>query len=127
MSNAVHPKDRVAVVAAYLSPLVGVPLLGPWVLSAVIAEDSTARPHVGRAFDLHLAAFVGGVVLAFAGIAFFDHPAYYAILGGLVLLVAIADLLLLYWALRGTPRSRELWEPIVLGRRKFYRQEPFIG
>ncbi len=37
----------------------------------------------------------------------------------------VADLLLLLLAIRGT--SLRLWEPVVLGRRRFYRQEPFVG
>jgi len=125
MSSPVHPQDRVAVFAAYLSPLYGLPLLGPWVLSAVIAEDSTARPHVMRAFDLHLAAMVSCVVFAVGGLFFMDSLVYLVIFGGLLLVFVAADILLLLWAVRGT--SRTLWEPIVLGRRRFYRQEPFTG
>jgi hypothetical protein len=125
MSSAVHPKDRVAVIAAYLSPVYGLPLLGPWVLSAVIAEDSTARPHVMRAFDLHLAAMISGVVFTIGALFFMDSLVYVVIFCALFLLFVAADVLLLFWALRGT--SRSLWEPIVLSRRRFYRQEPFTG
>ena len=125
MSSPVHPKDRVAVFAAYLSPLFGLPLLGPLVLSAVIAEDSTALPHVRRAFDLHLAAMVSGFVFSVGSLFFMNTLAYFVIFGGLVLLFVATDILLLFWAVRGT--SRTLWEPIVLGRRRFYRQEPFTG
>ena len=125
MSNAVHPKDRVAVFAAYLSPLYGLPLLGPWVLAAVIPEDSTARPHVMRAFDLHLAAVIGALVLAFGDLLLGDAMAYVVVIGATFVLFVLADLLLLVLAIRGT--ALRLWEPIVLGRRTFYRHEPFIG
>ena len=125
MSSPVHPKDRVAVFAAYLSPLYGLPLLGPWVLSSVMAEDSTARPHVMRAFDLHLAAAVCAFAFGVGGLFFMDSLAYVIAGAGFVLVFVVADLLLLFWAVRGT--SRSLWEPIVLGRRRFYRQEPFTG
>jgi hypothetical protein len=125
MSSPVHPKDRVAVFAAYLSPVYGLPLLGPWVLSSVMAEDSTARPHVMRAFDLHLAAMAFLVVFGLGGLFFMDSPAYVVVGMGFALVFVVADLLLLFWAVRGT--SRSLWEPIVLGRRRFYHQEPFTG
>ena len=125
MSNAVHPKDRVAVFAAYLSPLLGFPLLGSWLLSAVIPEDSTALPHVRRAFDLHLAALVSCVVLMVGSFFFSDSVLYFGVMGGIFLFFMLADVALLFLAIRGT--SLMLWEPVVLGRRKFYRQEPFIG
>lgn len=125
MSSAVHPKDRVAVFAAYLSPLLGLPLLGPWVLSAVIPDDSTARPHVMRAFDLHLAALISGIVLTIGSFFFSGSALYFAAMGAIFLSFILADLLLLLLAIRGT--SLVLWEPLVLGRRTFYRHEPFIG
>ena len=125
MSSPVHPKDRVAVYAAYLSPLYGLPLLGPWVLAAVIPDDSTARPHVMRAFDLHLAAVISALVLAFGDLLLGDAMAYVVVIGAILVFFVLADLLLLVLAIRGT--ALRLWEPIVLGRRKFYRHEPFIG
>ncbi|VXC05730.1 hypothetical protein [Aeromicrobium sp. 9AM] len=124
MTSAVHPKDRLAVIAAYLSPLYGLPLLGPWLLAAVIPADSTARPHVMRAFDLHLAAVVSCFVLA-VGTLFLGESVVIVVVGGVLVFFTLADLLLLALAIRGT--SLTLWEPVVLGRRRFYRQEPFTG
>jgi hypothetical protein len=125
MVTELNRHDRVPVISAFLAPLVGLPLLGPWVIHASLAEDSAARPHVARAFDLHLGMGVGGVALLIPGTFLFGY-AIAEIIAGVFLVVAMfASFVLLVGVLRGARWSAP-WEPAALGRRTFYRQEPFI-
>lgn len=117
--------ERIAVAAAYLSPFVGFPLVGPWVLHAAATDASKARPHVARAFDVHLMSTGVAIVLAVVTLIFFDVTAVVGVLATAVAVAAVADVVLLIGALRGGWLSSP-WDPIFLGSRKFYHQEPHI-
>jgi hypothetical protein len=123
--KGVDRRDRLPVVASYLSPFAGVPWLGPWIIYACLPESSQARAHVARAFDLHLAAVVlGGASLVVGFVLFGDSGAIVAS-GVTVLAAMVLDIVLLVSALLGTRLSAP-WRPVVLGHRTFYRQEPFV-
>ncbi|MCW2749448.1 MAG: hypothetical protein JWR83_558 [Aeromicrobium sp.] len=126
MVDALHPRDRVPVVAAFASPLVSLPLLGPWVLNATVADDSPAKPHIGRAFDIHLFTTVIAIGLWLVSISFVGPVVAEFIGGGFVALSLVASFVLLVGILFNARWSAP-WEPIVFGHRKFYHQAPFIG
>jgi hypothetical protein len=126
MVEALHSSDRVPVVAAFASPLVGLPLLGPWILNATAADDSPTKPHIGRAFDVHLFSTLIAIALWIASVGFVGPVAAEFIGGGFIALSLIASLVLLGGILFGARWSAP-WDPIVFGHRKFYHQAPFVG
>lgn len=125
METQIDRTNRIPVIAAYLAPFIGVPLLGPWVLHASVAEDSPTKPHIARAFDLHLVAAIGAALLWALFTLFIDFDAGVVVSGVFLVATVLASPVVLVAALRNS-RWLERWGPVVLGRRKFYRQEPFV-
>ncbi len=128
MNQDLARRDRTAIWFAYLSPLIGVPLIGPWVTHALLDDDAKARPYVARAFDLHLLTAIAGFALSIVGI-FLESGSgavVFAILLALLVIAAGTDFVLLFGALKGT-RWANPWQPVVLGGRSRYKPEPYIG
>lgn len=126
MVEVLHSRDRVPVVAAFLSPLVSLPLLGPWILNATVADDSPTKPHIARAFDIHLLSTLLAVGSWIAAVIFWGLNVAELVGGTVLALGLIGSFVLLVGILRGTNWSSP-WQPIFLGNRKFYYQEPFRG
>lgn len=125
MSEDLASRDRTAIWFAYLSPVLGIPLAGPWIAHALLDDDAAGRPYVARAFDLHLFTIVGGVAVMIFG--FFIHPEGAVIVAGALMTLSIAvGFALLFGALKGS-RWASPWQPVVLGGRSRYRSEPYVG
>ncbi len=125
MNQDLDGRGRTAIWFAHLSPVIGVPLIGPWIAYALLDDDSTARPYVARVFDLHLLTVVIGVAVLVLGL-FFD-PGVGVVAAGLVAMVSlVVNAALLFGALKRTRWSRP-WQPVVLGGRSRYQPEPYIG
>lgn len=126
MVEALHSRDRVPVAAAFLSPLVSMPLLGPWILNSTVADDSPAKPHIARAFDIHLLSTLIAVASWVVAVIVWGFNVAELVGGTFLALGLLSSFVLLIGILRGTKWSAP-WQPIFLGDRKFYHQEPFRG
>lgn len=125
VDSGLSSADRIAVVAAFVAPAVSLPLIGPWVLHAVLPEDSSARPHVARAFDLQLATTVTGFGLLGLGTFFSGYGTAEILVGILLLFSIVGNVVLLAGIFRGARWSAP-WNPVVLSHRSVYHQPPFI-
>jgi len=117
--------DHVAICAAFLSPAAGLPLIGPWVVHAILPEESRARPHAARAFDLQLFAVVFSVAVFMIDFLVWGFPLTEFIVGTFLILMTLAHVVLMVGALRRSSWA-DAWEPFVLGGRKLYEYTPFI-
>lgn len=124
MVEVLHSRDRLPIVAAFLSPLVGLPLLGPWILDASVADDSPAKPHIARAFDVHLLSTLLAIATWFTTIFIWGYDVA-EIVGAAVLIVGLAGSFVLLIGIVRNAKWSAPWQPIFLGDRKFYHQESY--